>query len=313
MHQPSSSLPRIFISIASFCDPMLLFTIRSALRAARHAERLSFGIVDQNTTSIAGGVPQGPWRIACLDIDPTQSRGACWARALAMTLYAGEDYFLQVDSHTLFEQDWDVTLIDTLETIAAGGANARIVVSSRPFAFEFMADGSIETRRFTRETIRLIAREPVLNLAQPVMSFAAWSSGEMVDLPGYQISAAFLFARGAFIDEVPYDPRLYFHGEEQNISIRAFSHGWDIWHPNAMPLYHLYKTRSEGEAPLHWDCAFEDGRQEKWSDLRDRAHRRLGDLIAGRLAGAYGLGKARSIDDYLAFSGLKIETNVVNG
>lgn len=298
---------RIFVSVASFCDPMLLFTIRSALKTARHPERLSFGIVDQNKTSVEPEIPRGAWRIAYLTIDPHQSRGACWARALAMSLYSGEDYFFQIDSHTLFETDWDVTLIETLNSISIRNGNPKIVVSTRPFAFEFAADGSIETKRFTAETIKLVARESVLKLAEPVISFAAWNSKESGDIPGYQVSAAFLFTRGGFVEEIPYDPYFYFHGEEQDISIRAFTHGWDIWHPNAVPLYHLYKTRTDGEAPLHWDPQFEEKRSEKWLEMRNRAWRRLADLIEGRLGGVYGLGADRSIDDYLRFSGLTLE------
>lgn len=300
--------PRIFVSVAAFCDPMLTFTIRSALETARHPERLAFGIVDQSPASVESELPAGDWRIAYLHVDPHQSRGACWARSLAMTLHAGEDYFFQVDSHTLFDPGWDVTLIETLETVSAASGNARTVLSTRPFAFEIDADGKIETKRFTTSTIRLVPKDgPVLKLSDPVMKFAAYNSKEDRDLPGFQVSAAYLFTRGGFVEEIPYDPFFYFHGEEQDISIRAFTHGWDIWHPNAVPLYHLYKTRTDGEAPLHWDPQFEAKRSEKWVELRARATQRLADLIAGRLTGAYGLGSTRSIDDYLAFSGIRLE------
>ncbi len=303
----ASPAPRIFVSIASFCDPMLMFTIESALQTARYPERLSFGIVDQNAVSVEDRLPAGDWRNAYVRIEPHQSRGACWARALAMSLYAGEDYFLQVDSHSLFEPDWDVTLIETLEAIAARSGNPKIVLSTRPFAFEFGADGAIETKRFTAETIKLVPKQTVLKLTEPVIAFAAWNSKETCDIPGFQVSAAFLFARGGFVEEIPYDPYFYFHGEEQDISIRAFTHGFDIWHPNRTPLYHLYKTRADGEAPLHWDSQFEEKRSEKWLEMRNRAWRRLADLIEGKLAGVYGLGTARSIDDYLRFSGLTLE------
>jgi hypothetical protein len=32
----------------------------------------------------------------------SESRGVCWARSAIMELYAGEDYFLQLDSHHRF-------------------------------------------------------------------------------------------------------------------------------------------------------------------------------------------------------------------
>ncbi|MDH4982129.1 GlcNAc-transferase family protein [Hyphomicrobium sp. D-2] len=298
---------RIFVSVASFCDPLLEFTIRNAVATARHPERLSFGIVEQNDVSVESALPTGRWRTAFLHVNPRHSRGACWARALAMTLYAGEEYFFQIDSHTCFDQHWDVTLIDTLEQIDARSGNAKVAISIRPFAFEIDDDGSIRTKRFTETTLRLTPTVSVIKRSEPVLQFASEDTKHRDDVAGFQISAAYLFTRGHFAAEVPYDPLFYFHGEEQNISIRAFTHGWDIWHPNAVPLYHLYKKRGAKEAPLHWDADFESQRQEKWFELRRRADRRLGELMTGKLSGAYGLGSVRTFDDYLKVSGLRLE------
>ncbi len=126
---------------------------------------------------------------------------------------------------------------------------------------------------------------------------------EMRDLAGFQISAAFLFTRGCFVEEIPYDPFMYFHGEEQNLAARAYTRGWDIWHPNRVPLYHLYKRRQPNEAPLHWDKAFEEKRLEKWIDHRNRANSRLSDLLTGSLRGVYGKGDVRTISDLLNRTG----------
>lgn len=307
MQTVSAPPPRIFVSIASFCDPMLAFTVRELTQKARHPDRLALGIVDQSPAPVDHFLPAGAWRTACLRVDPHQSRGACWARALAMTLHAGEDYFFQIDSHTALDRDWDVTLIEALEAVSARSGNVKSILSTRPFAFGIGDDGTIHANRFTANTLKLVPKEPVLKRADPVMSFACHDSGVSDDLPGFQVSAAYLFTRGSFVEEIPYDPYLYFHGEEQNLSIRAFTHGWDIWHPNAVPLYHLYKSRADGEAPLHWDSGFEDGRGEKWTTLRARASHRLADLIDGRLTGSYGPGAARTIGDYLRFAGIRIE------
>ncbi|MFD1330635.1 GlcNAc-transferase family protein [Methylopila musalis] len=307
MPRRSSDRSRIFVSVAAFCDPMLAFTVRSAVAAARHPDRLAFGVVDQSPAPVEAHLPTGAGRIAYLRVDPHQSRGACWARALAMSLYAGEDCFLQVDSHTAFDSGWDVALTDALAAISDRTGNARTVLSTRPFAFDIGEDGAVRVNRFTGNTLTLRPKATTLRLSDPVMAFGCHDSGTTDDLPGVQVSAAYLFAPGSFVEEVPYDPYLYFHGEEQNLSIRAFTRGWDIWHPNATPLHHLYKTRAEGEAPLHWDPQFEQRRAEAWTDLRGRAHRRLADLIAGQLSGAWGLGAARSIDDYLRASGLTLD------
>jgi hypothetical protein len=131
--------------------------------------------------------------------------------------------------------------------------------------------------------------------------------GNMDDVPGIQVAGAFIFARGSFVEDIPYDPYLYFHGEEQNISMRAFTHGWDIWHPNKTVMFHLYKKRNEDEAPLHWDAKFEEKRKRKWHELKKRADKRLAKLFMGGNLGVYGLGKVRTIEDYLKAAGLTIK------
>lgn len=296
--------PRIFISIASFCDPMLNFTVKSALEKARFPERLAFGIIDQSFSSAEADLPCGKWRMAYVLIDPHHSRGASWARSLAMTLYSEEDYFLQIDSHTCFDRNWDITLIDTIETIAANSGNNKIIVSTRPFAFEPGSDGSIKKGRFTPCTLKMVPKSKAIDPADPVVHFTCENSKEMRDISGFQVSAAFLFTPGHFVEEIPYDPFMYFHGEEQNISIRAYTHGWDIWHPNRVPLYHLYKKRQENEAPLHWDKSFDLRRRERWYDLRSRAAMRLSALLRGQMTGPYGLGCVRELHQYFSLGGM---------
>ncbi|MVA56855.1 hypothetical protein GOZ88_12140 [Agrobacterium vitis] len=189
---------RIFISIASFCDPMLNFTVKSALEKARFPERLAFGIIDQCFSSAEADLPRGKWRMAYVLIDPHHSRGASWARSLAMTLYSEEDYFLQIDSYTCFDRNWDITLIDTIETIAANNGNDKIVVSTRPFTFEVGSDGAIKKGRFTPCTLKMVPKSNTIDLADPVVLFSCENSKEMRDIPGFQVSAAFLFTRGHF-------------------------------------------------------------------------------------------------------------------
>src|SRR5690606_31241175 len=50
--------------------------------------------------------------------------------------------------------------------------------------------------------------------------------------PTWFLSAHFLFTYGQWIKEVPYDPELYFEGEEDTLAVRSFTHGWDLFHPH---------------------------------------------------------------------------------
>ncbi|MEY2594651.1 MAG: hypothetical protein RI972_2340, partial [Pseudomonadota bacterium] len=48
MHPPQ---PSIFVSVASFCDPLLLHTVRDGAAKAEHPGRICWAVVDQHPES----------------------------------------------------------------------------------------------------------------------------------------------------------------------------------------------------------------------------------------------------------------------
>ncbi|MBT6126360.1 MAG: hypothetical protein HOH70_14295, partial [Halieaceae bacterium] len=115
MADPAESAS-IFVSIASYRDQFLPFTIRAALSRAAHPERLTFGIcwqADENE-SLDEWLEDPRFRIRKY---PYQSSlGYGWSRAEVQKLYAGEEYHLLIDSHTWFAEGWDDNLIKQLES-----------------------------------------------------------------------------------------------------------------------------------------------------------------------------------------------------
>jgi hypothetical protein len=53
--------------------------------------------------------------VRTLSMPHQQARGPCWARHIAGSLWQGESYFLQIDSHMRFRSGWDRYLIWLLE------------------------------------------------------------------------------------------------------------------------------------------------------------------------------------------------------
>src|SRR5215213_5217595 len=76
----------VFVSIASYCDPVLGFTLARALATARWPENLHFGVVEQGPASRPALNTAGvaPARLSYLRFDPVYARGPCWARSIAM-------------------------------------------------------------------------------------------------------------------------------------------------------------------------------------------------------------------------------------
>lgn len=307
-----ASTDTLFISIASYCDPLLEFTLRSALTQASHPERLRFGIVEQQVADACITVPE-PWRaqVRRVHINPLDARGPCWARAIGMSLYQGERWFLQIDSHTWFEPGWDDRLIRWGEACQA--LNPRCLITAYPNAFR-MVDGTPTVEMAGHKVLaHVVAAGQQFAADHPVLMFEGVPVESDQPVYGMHVAAGCLFAPGTVVNALPYDPFLYFHGEEQSFALRAWTAGWDIFHIPAVPLYHHYVAAQDTGRPMHWAPEIDAQRVVRWGELAALSNQRLRALLwGGADLGLYGLGSARSLAEYAAFSDIDYPGRQIN-
>lgn len=296
----------IFISIASYCDPLLHFTVRRALDTARWPQALHFGVVDQSPASIPALTADfaAPARLSQVRMNPLYARGPCWARALAMSFYDGEDWFFQIDSHTDFDAGWDERLIAQASSLAAGRRG--LVISAYPHPFVLQDGAVVHKPTTTQALVHVLKPGATFEADHPVLHFEAHPHASDAAVPGFHLAAGCLFAPGRLVQALPYDPHFYFHGEEQALAVRLYTHGWDIFHTPGLPIYHLYNTPDSGvpARALHWDAQTDQQRSQNWWTLEQRSRARLAALLRGDDLGVFSLGKVRSLADYAAFSGI---------
>lgn len=285
----------MFVSIASYRDPQLVPTIRDCLDKARHPERLRFGICWQHGDEEVLPSWLGARQFSVLDVDWRESEGACWARAEIMKLWRGEEWYLQLDSHHRFVADWDVQLLEQ----AALTASNKPILSAFPPYFTLDGDAGAEPLLTTHD------RFDADGIALPAgRAFPDWRPGLAPRRTRF-LSAAFLFAPGSFVEDVPYDPLLYFHGEETVLSLRAFTHGYDLFQPCELLLWHLY---SRDYRSKHWDDhLLERGVQIGWGERDARSRARIKQFLAEPFVGRFGLGSERTLADYEAYAGISFE------
>ena len=297
----------IFISVAAYCDPVLPFTLRRAVEQARWPERLHFAVIDQSPPGPPALTDAGvaPARLSLVNIDLLQARGPCWARSLAMSLYAGEDWFFQIDSHMDFDPHWDERLIT--QALALQSAQRGIVISSYPNAFEFQDGQPVRKAATAKVLAHVVKAGAEFAPDHPVLGFEAHPFDSDAPVRGFHLGAGCLFAPGDFVQRFPYDPHLYFHGEEQALAARLFTHGWNIFHMSGLPVFHLYRSAESpaSERPLHWDAQHDAQRKQAWWTLEQRSQARLKGLLQeGQDLGVYGLGTVRTLADYADFCGV---------
>lgn len=291
---PESPVNLIFISLASYRDAQLVPTIDDCLAKARFPDRLRFGICWQH------GLEEAPLpylqdsRFQILDVDWRESKGACWARSEIMKLWRGESWFLQVDSHCRFASGWDEMLIRTMQQTGS----PKPILSTYPPPFTPSAD-----ERFGGDAM-LMAFQGFTPEGIPFMKPLGIPDWMHRHLPmrARFLAAGFLFAPGSFVGEVPYDPELYFIGEEITMTLRAFTSGYDLFHPCERIIWHDYIRTY---ATRHWDDHITANRVgREWGDLDLCSKDRVKRLLAGYPLENYGLGSVRTLEEYEAYAGL---------
>jgi hypothetical protein len=304
-------MAKIFVSIASYRDPELLPTLKSLLENARNPEDLVICIGWQHSKEDKWDTlkkyKKDP-RFKILDIDHKDSKGVCWARSEIQKLYTDEDYYFQLDSHHRFAKDWDLQLKDILHYLMLKGHEKPLLSS---YIAGYFPDKDPKDR---------VNEVWGLNIDRFMPAGAIFLRPHHVDnwqdlkepFPTRFISAHFIFTLGKFAKEVPYDPNLYFHGEESSLAARAYTHGYNLFAPHKVIVWHEY-TR-EGKK-RHWDDS------QDWKEKDDASYARFRKLFGmdpgctpcqRKALAPYGFGTVRSLEDFERYAGLKFSTRQIH-
>ena len=112
---PLKSDGKIFCSIASYRDKQCPLTVTDMINKAKDPKRLIICICQQNENkddSCLDGYDLKGAELKKIIMTDREAKGPCWARYLIQQEWKGEEYFLQIDSHMRFVQDWDQKCID---------------------------------------------------------------------------------------------------------------------------------------------------------------------------------------------------------
>jgi hypothetical protein len=291
----------IFVQIASFRDPQLNPTLEDLISKAKYPKKLRIGICNQYNENDEFNLDhyRKDKRFRIIDVKDIDSPGVCWARNQVQQLYSGETYTLQIDSHMRFEQDWDEILINMLKDLQSKGYPKPLLTG---YVSSFDPDNDPQgrvTEPWRMVFDRFIPEGAVFFLPEVIPNWRELSG----PIPARFYSAHFCFTLGEFSNEVQHDPEYYFHGEEISVGVRAFTHGYDLFHPHRVIIWHEYTRKGRTK---QWDV------DKEWFKKNDKSHsrnRRLfsmdGEVFNPNEFGKYGFGTERTLEDYEKYAGIK--------
>jgi len=307
---PAKPPPRIFVNIASYRDPECQWTIKDLFEKAELPDRIFVGVCNQLIEAEDAHCLQvvtRPEQVREIRFDARESKGCCWARAQGQSLWRGEEYMLQIDSHMRFVAGWDEKLLAMLAKLPS----KKPVLSS--YAPRYWPPDELETDRHVSMGVHhfyISGGVEMRPVSQPL------ADAPPAPTPTPFACAHLMFGPAAIMTEVPYDPYIYFWGEEILLAIRLWTNGWDIFVPNEVIVYHCMEFSGR---PRHWD---DTPRRGGLNGRKPVAARRVHHLLEIEHSDdpavlseieRYGFGTVRSLREYEAFSGIDFRRQLVNG
>jgi len=299
----------IFVSVASYRDFYCSRTLESMYKNAAQPQNLYAGICLQNKEEdedcmLHGDLAKHSPNVSTIRMKNFEAKGPTWARYLCTTLFNNQDYFFQIDSHTLFEKDWDLTLMKMIDDIKKNTESKEVVLSHYPPNYQDY-DNQNKNKQMVDTICQSFFNE------KGMVSFLGAQAVDMgkdkyVQTP--HIAAGMFFCEGKCLKDVPYDPNLpnLFVGEEILHSARVWTAGYDIYSPTEVTVYHLY-TRSD--QPHVWDDkkTFDDtdafNKVKSILNFQDPQAKPVPDYVKENIE-YYGLGNKRTLEQFLEFAGI---------
>eukprot|EP00533_Pseudo-nitzschia_delicatissima_P016554 CAMPEP_0197268376 /NCGR_PEP_ID=MMETSP1432-20130617/4141_1 /TAXON_ID=44447 /ORGANISM="Pseudo-nitzschia delicatissima, Strain UNC1205" /LENGTH=406 /DNA_ID=CAMNT_0042733421 /DNA_START=21 /DNA_END=1238 /DNA_ORIENTATION=- len=338
----------IFLSIATYRDENCINTVKWAYEKAANPEKLFVGLAQQNChDNCMSGVLDGgnvepvpPDRdcyqefcesadgkkycangqVRVLNVEESESLGPYAARYFASKLWFGEQWYMQIDAHMTFVQDWDATSVDMLQKAP----------SDKPIISHYPPPHT--------EDLEDLVREPSPRICGPAFAtdeiecqiIRLEESGvydnEYNETPRFApfVAAGYFVAHSEFLREVPFDPFLpwIFMGEEIIMSARLWTSGYDIFSPSQSVLGHMYVRR---HSPKFWETVGRDFAPNIHNPLQamviERVKYQLGypesakDMIAAKslltAVEQYSMGTERPLSQYKEIVGLNMMTKEI--
>jgi len=292
------------LHLPAYREPELIPTIEDALAQAKHPKRIHFGICRQfHPDDKFDNVDKyrKDKRFKIKDIHYKEAKGLAYARAVINDeLLDDEDFVLQLDSHHRFTKHWDKTLLGWYDELVEDGHNP-LICGYQPYYNPFNDPADRVQEPWFSEAACFYPFGTIF--IRPTGFPVNWKKLTK-PVPARFISGHFCFGPNKWAREVRHDPDLVFAGEEINLSVRSFTHGYDLLHPHRVVVWHA-TMREERDGILAWD---EPTHSNLFWGVQDEGRAKIRQLLRVEDNGfdltGYDLGTVRTLRDYEKYAGI---------
>jgi hypothetical protein len=244
----------IYVSISCLGeDKELIKTVQDCKEMAKDPDSVYFGIAVIENLEFYKKIKKDLSNIKNISFlykEEKNNLGVAKGRNFAASMYNNEEYFLQIDPHSRFNKNWDITLIDTFNQAVETVNNKKTVLTGYLGKYLYNKDdGQIYVDDNLSYT-RWIPNEFVIGDVIPKFNHAPLHSiSDELNIflqnnkfaPASLISGHFIFGNSYFGKDIHLPENLLFWEEEILQTIELISDGFSILHFGSIsPIYHLY-------------------------------------------------------------------------
>jgi hypothetical protein len=295
----------IFVQIASYHDFELGKTILHAIKQSSKKHEIHFGVFNCYYETNDIYIPKVD-NLKIIEKKAPDGIGVGRSRNIANSLYDGQDYYLQCDSHTRFKENWDDFLISEIKRYQEAGIK-KPLLTTYPGTYRY--DDNLE------EIIDWGNNVNVTNLSDNIEQFknTLIPNQRAIDPEGTvfnkSVSAGSIFTVGEFAN-TDFNDKIAFWGEEIFIAAKSWTNGFDLVIPSSQQLFHLYYDHNQ---PLQ-----RNGRRHAWKDFVEvfndmvvESNAEIKRIFEQEVIGKNALGTERTLEEFGIYSGLNFKTGEI--
>jgi hypothetical protein len=297
----------IFINIAGYHDYELPKTINNLIQKSSGKYNLFFGVhsVFENKDNI--DIPALD-NIRYISSKAPANLSPGVGRYMAHTLYNNEDYYMVIDSHSRFIENWDDILVNDIIYYQSIG-HEKPVLTCYPAMYEYDEFGN--EILFSNDTVGNIVFKTDEESIKTFKEFLNIKNKVVFQTSKYQksISGGFTFTVYPYINLNKYI------GFEEEFAVGAmlYTNGFDLLVPSILPIYHYYSDPRSGTFEQYnrrgcWqyknnlDNLYKIGKESK-----DTIYNMFNENIIGK----YHLGTQRTLAEYAEYAGLNFKNREI--
>lgn len=295
----------IFVQIASYHDFELPKTILHAIKQKSNKHEIHFGIFNCYFNDNEIYIPKVD-NLRIIEKKAPDGIGVGRSRNIANSLYDGEEYYLQVDSHTRFKKDWDDFLVSEIIKYQENNIK-KPLISTYPGTYRYDDDMNEIIDWGDNVNIVYLKDNPeqFKNSLIPGQR-AVDPEGQLLQK---SISAGSIFTIADFAN-IDFNDKIAFWGEEIFIAAKAWTSGFDLVIPSIQQIFHLYYDHNQ---PMQ-----RNGRRHIWKDFPDiynqmdiESKAEIKKIFEQNVIGKNALGTERTLEEFGIYAGLDFKTGEI--